>query len=671
MKKNILKWLFCLPALALTLGSCDEKEDLFFEYEQPQFNTSADAILLEVVVPVGTAATDQIFVVGDFNGGEDAIGNVQWQLEKAENTDAKFGIYLYPNEFVSGKTLADGYYFYSMQQGEQRTVFGDSILLTDNVNVGGRLDLKVDAWAARFNTGSEEIKHDGYAVYVNDKTGWANLYLYMWGDVNDLNGGWPGMTPTGTQIVNGVKYKYFDMGEANEGRAENLIFNNGDGTQLADFAFTIDRDIYLTITTDGVTEETVVPEIKHDGYAVFVLDQTGWEGPLTCYMWGDVNDLNAGWPGMTETGTVTIKGNTYKYFDMGEANTGLNENLIFSNNGASQLGDFNFTIERDIYLVITTKTVTEIDPDTYVADDQPGTPEPNIDVTHTIYVQNNSSWTEFALYAWGDKELFGGWPGAVASATETIGDVVFYTFTATAPEGATEHLIFNNNDGGAQFDGPEISFDRDYYLVITDEGCTETDRPAPTTVTNTIYVKNLSGWSDIALYAWGTAEVFGGWPGAVPASKEVKEGVEYLTFQVTGPVGGEENLIFNNNGGGAQFDAAVIQLGSDYYFTITDNSAATSEFAIYVDDKSGWEAIALYMWGDKEYCGGWPGMTPTGKESVNGTEYTVFKLGADANGLSENPILNNNGGGAQFDAPAVKLTRDYYFTLTTEGVTEK
>jgi hypothetical protein len=47
---------------------------------------------------------------------------------------------------------------------------------------------------------------------------------------------------------------------------------------------------------------------------------------------------------------------------MGEANTGLNENLIFSNNGSSQLGDFNYTIDHDVYLHITTSGVEEIQP---------------------------------------------------------------------------------------------------------------------------------------------------------------------------------------------------------------------------------------------------------------------------------------------------------------------
>ena len=63
------------------------------------------------------------------------------------------------------------------------------------------------------------------------------------------------MSVTGEQTVNGQTYKYFDLGEANSGLNENLIFNNGgNGVQLADFNFTIDRDVYLHVTDSGVEE---------------------------------------------------------------------------------------------------------------------------------------------------------------------------------------------------------------------------------------------------------------------------------------------------------------------------------------------------------------------------------------------------------------------------------
>jgi len=175
-----------------------------------------------------------------------------------------------------------------------------------------------------------------------------------------------------------VTYTYFDMGAANTGLNENLIFNNGEGSQLADFNFTIDRDIYLRVTASGVEELGEPVSVQHDGYAVFVVNKTGWDA-IALYMWGDVNDLNGGWPGMTPTGEQTIKGVTYTYFDMGEANTGLSENLIFNNaGGGNQLADFAYTIDHDVYLEVTASGVTEIDPNTYT--DGGGSQTPDYDV---------------------------------------------------------------------------------------------------------------------------------------------------------------------------------------------------------------------------------------------------------------------------------------------------
>ena len=85
-------------------------------------------------------------------------------------------------------------------------------------------------------------------IYVDDQTGWSSLYLYAWGE-KEYFGGWPGAAPSGTETIDGVTYKYWD--HTGEGEDENLIFNNGNGTQLGDFNIKLYGDIYLTITPDG------------------------------------------------------------------------------------------------------------------------------------------------------------------------------------------------------------------------------------------------------------------------------------------------------------------------------------------------------------------------------------------------------------------------------------
>lgn len=470
MKKNILWFITLLLPFMGLVSSCSE-EDIVFDHEKPCFETVEGKILLEVILPQATTTSEEVYIVGAFNGGEaEAVGNEQWKLVRTDLTTLKRGIYLDPSDFLPGTSLTDGFYFVSDKQREEVTINGEAVVRTDNPSVGTRTDIKVDRWAAYFDNPDAEIEHDGFAVFVEDNSGWGDdLRLYAWGSgLPELYGGWPGAAATGTQIINGVSYKYFDTGKDNEGLTYNLIFNNnGQGSQFdAVQGYTLDHDLYLRITDSGYEEIELEPSVKHDGFAVFVIDKTGWDGPLTLYMWGDVNNLNGDWPGMQATGEQTIKGINYQYFDMGADNTGLAENLIFSNNGSSQLADFAFTIERDIYLEVSTTGVVEIDPDTYDGGDNP--PTPTLD--YKIYIQNLTGWGSTAMYAWGTSEIFGAWPGTAAS-VETIGGVEYQVFTLSA-EGSY-NLILNNGVGDAQVNGPEVTADRDYYFSVSLDGWSE------------------------------------------------------------------------------------------------------------------------------------------------------------------------------------------------------
>jgi len=546
-----------LGLLTLTglLTGCKSDEDITFDHERQQFETRADRILLEFIAPFGTTADEEIYITGAFNGEEEAVGNPQYLLTKAPNNNIKWGIYLDPSTFVGGKSLADGFRFYSKNQGKEFTTAGDEALHTDNPGVGTFTNIWGQRWESYYWSGGEapEPEHDGFAVYVDDQTGWDVLTLYMWGDINNLNGDWPGMSVTGTWNHDGVTWKYFDMGEANNGLIENLIFNNGGaGIQLPDFNFTIERNVYLRITADGVEEIGLEPSVKHDGYAVFVYDETGWDA-LNLYMWGDTNNLNGDWPGMEVTGEQTINGITYKYFDMGEANTGLGENLIFSNAGASQLADFAYTIDHDVYLHITTAGVTEIDPATFQPGGETPTPAPGPDPepqptgeTVIIAVKNSVGYADPHLYVWGDSEACGGWPGAAPVKVTDNGWSLF-----ELPANGTFNLILNDN-GSPQVDGPEV-FTAGSHFYDVNAGWEES--------ANTVTIQNNAGYTDPRLYAWGDGEIYGGWRGIKPTINE--NGT--LVFPLPND-GGEYNLILNGEGDGVQQDIDTVIANQSYTF---------------------------------------------------------------------------------------------------------
>ena len=554
MNKKIYSLLLTLLAFTGLMSSCSSNEDIVFDHERQQFETRADRILLEFIAPFGTTADEEIYITGAFNGEDEAVGNPQYLLSKAPNSNVKWGIYLDPSTFVGGKTLADGFRFYSKNQGKEFTTAGEEATHTDNPGVGTFTNIWGQRWESYYWSGGEapEPDHDGFCVYVDDQTGWDVLTLYMWGDINNLNGDWPGMNVTGTWNHDGITWKYFDMGEANTGLVENLIFNNGgNGVQLADFNFTIDRNIYLRITADGVEELGEPSTVKHDGYAVFVYDETGWDA-LTLYMWGDTNNLNGDWPGMEVTGEQTINGITYKYFDMGEANTGLGENLIFNNAGAgTQLADFAYTIDHDIYLHVTATGVTEIDPATFKPGGEmpdPGTdPEPlPTGETVMIAVKNSVGYADPRLYVWGDSEACGGWPGAAPVKMTDNGWCLF-----ELPANGTFNLILNDN-GSPQVDGPAVFTAGSHFFDVNTEWVEST---------NTVTIQNEACYNDPRLYAWGDGEIYGGWRGIKPNSNE--NGI--LVFPLPND-GGTYNLILNSDSGTQQDISAVIA-NQSYSFT--------------------------------------------------------------------------------------------------------
>lgn len=573
MKKINITGLFLLMLTFFT--GC--KEDTFtLTSELPQFETREGLMLLEVLVPYGTGINDQIYIYGDFNGGIDAVGDTKWQLQRANTVPgvpAKFGIYINPSDFENGKTLANGYTFYNIQNGPEVDFESEPVWHYDYPGLGDRLNVYVDYWESSLVTPEDpdDVQHDGYAIYVVDQTSWTALALYAWGD-GEIFGGWPGIEPTGMVTIDGVTYKYFDTGAENEGLNVNLIFNNkGGGIQLNDYNITLDQDYYLQITDDGVFEYDPNGNIEHDGATIYVNNLSGWD-ELYLYMWGEVNDLNGPWPGMAPTGTQVINGVTYTYFDLGASNAGLEEHVILNNGNGTQIDDVViFNLDRDVYIELTATTATEIDPDNY-SPSNPGDvepEEPNQPVEgYNLYIEDNTGWSAFYVYAWGAGEVFGGWPGQTSTSTKVIGDKTFLVFSVEATDGDV-NLIFNDNNG-TQYDAMAVTIDKDYYIIAGPESAELYEAPI-----YHLYIDNQTGWDSFYVYAWGDNETFGGWPGASSTTTETVNGVNYLVFDFVA-TGDEENIIFNDNNG-TQYDAFTITLDKDYYITATATEAKINE----------------------------------------------------------------------------------------------
>ena len=686
--KRILSYL-TIPALFLAAASCMPKEEIKFAHEEQAFETRSDRILVEAILPQATAADDEVYIIGDFNGNSDAVGNSAYKLTRSTAIPAKWGVYLDPSAFQGGKTLADGFTFYNVQQGLERGPKNEDVSHKLTIGTGEWANVYADKWAKYFAPPEEPEdivlpEHDGVRVYIIDQTGWDAIALYMWGDVNNFGGDWPGSQVSGTWTCKGVEYKYFEYGDDLFGLNENLIFNNnGNGTQLADYNVTFAADVkdyFLLVTADGVEEAAapgggggiVIP--AHDGVRVWVDDQSGWDA-IALYMWGDVNNFGGDWPGMQVGGTETIGGVEYKYFEYGEDIYGLAENLIFNNNGQGiQHPDVNVTFAegvQDYFFQVTADGATQIDSPGGGGGVTPPQPEPEAQDGPKIYIKNSTTWggNLFAHY-WGNSGTE--WPGTQFEEV-TVGDETFLVIPTLHKDIASEvGIIFHSDvDDATNRYETTLLLDTDRYYELTNDGLTELDRGMR------LWVKNESRWpGNLSAHIWAPAEegLATEWPG-IAAVPGYADGKTYDVILVPNTFKGKDvEVIFHDDADADnnRFQTAM-NLSQDEFYVLSIQYILDPEekapVTVYVIDQTGWDEIALYLWGDvNNLGGGWPGIQVSRTETVGKTTLKVFEV-PNALTRNENLIFNNNGNGTQLsDFNLTFEQSEYYLLVTAEGV---
>jgi len=91
---------------------------------------------------------------------------------------------------------------------------------------------------------------------------------------------------------------------------------------------------------------------------------------------------------------------------------------------------------------------------------------------HYIFVNDLTGWDALGLYAWGDSELFGAWPGEASVGDSIVNGTTYKVFLLDANSG-NYHLIFNNWNNGVQLPDYDITANRDYFFTITGTEVTE------------------------------------------------------------------------------------------------------------------------------------------------------------------------------------------------------
>ena len=94
--------------------------------------------------------------------------------------------------------------------------------------------------------------------------------------------------------------------------------------------------------------------------------------------------------------------------------------------------------------------------------------------TYHIYINNQTGWSQTALYAWaeGRNDIIGGWPGIRPAGTIKKNGVIYQDFPVDASV-FPANFIFNNNADGKQLKDIYLSKVSDYYLTATSAAITE------------------------------------------------------------------------------------------------------------------------------------------------------------------------------------------------------
>lgn len=95
------------------------------------------------------------------------------------------------------------------------------------------------------------------------------------------------------------------------------------------------------------------------------------------------------------------------------------------------------------------------------------------EAAHYIYVNDQTGWPTLGLYAWGDSELYGAWPGTAMIGTQTVDGVEYKVFPYDVTEAGSYNLIFNNWNNNSQTSDFPVTEARDYYLNVTATTVTE------------------------------------------------------------------------------------------------------------------------------------------------------------------------------------------------------
>lgn len=442
-----------------------------------------------------------------------------------------------------------------------------SLTITINQGESYQFGVKVDGdWRAngaafdRFNNSVViPAGNTSNCTFVADATG---EYTFTWTfATNTLSVVYPEALSV---ALTGLNASQFVGDEVTVGASSNLTnvsyayqlkIDDGEFAALSANPYTFAAAGTYTFKVTATGDEGVVNATKevtvYEQLTLYFINKDSWSN-VYAYAYDENNtDIkNANWPGqaMTATGDVTA-GHSYDAYSVTIAKDRYT--IIIFNDNSSQTDDLTFDEALPyFYNGIWYATLAECDPAAPAKE------------TYHLYVREYVGWDEFDVYAWGDDEYFGNWPGKTAADNTVVIDGATYSvydFEAV-PGDITMHLIFNNNGPGEYQEG-----DYRQLLDITEaKNCTisVSDFAAWEGLSGVKRFRACEALEHVYGYQWPDG---GDWPGA-ELTPDANGWYSYIVSK-------GHNVIFNNGTG-----ADAMQTGDLSY---TDEHPFADECAVW------------------------------------------------------------------------------------------
>ncbi len=547
MKKISYLLLLALPLLGL---SCSKEKD-------NKDNETEEAFTMTVTLPEDTSETDAVYIIGAFNGGEEfALGNPKWELKGSATLRS---IEINPENFIGGKTLAEGYQFQSPTRGVEVTSDGTVVVRNQK-----ETSIKIEAWEKEAGP-----KFDPSGTWT------------LVGTINDWNEKVGiEMTHEGTTwVAKGVHLQASD--EFKFVMDGSWATNFGAGEPNTKFVAELDEEFDLQ--PDGGNIKAAAGYYDIYLYPFLAKAKLVDGGPEYPPQGNPVSAISLApnylelMEGSSESLTLTIEPEDADVMSI------VWESSDEAVATVTQEGLVTAVSEGTATVSVTVDGLTASCP---VTVNRESPPEPG--EGPTVYVFNATGWTYVYLYAWADGvgSIETDWPGQFPdNDIPKVDGWSYYRYTLSdAWCAGPVNLIFNDgNSTGQTEDFPITMQGGESYFFYVDNGKAAlipdpmdfdpndyvTPGPQPSTDPATLYVYNGNGWDWMYLYTWNINGSPASWPG-VPAEATVEvSGHTFLRFRLAAEWCSETDdvyLIFDDNKGNQTMNLTFpIRAGQSYY----------------------------------------------------------------------------------------------------------